>query len=99
MKCAYKRLQMNNTTNRYIKILTSMIIVMAVLVSAAVPVAASSADSGTEQLTVGVPADRCPIFYIDDDTDEIVGIGADRRSEHERLPGTDMRRSIRPDPR
>ena len=28
-------------------------------------------------LTVGVPVDRCPIFYIDDKTKEITGIGAD----------------------
>ena len=28
-------------------------------------------------LTVGVPADRCPVFYIDSETDEITGIGAD----------------------
>jgi EAL domain-containing protein (putative c-di-GMP-specific phosphodiesterase class I)/GGDEF domain-containing protein/ABC-type amino acid transport substrate-binding protein len=35
---------------------------------------------GTEvraPLTVGVPTDRCPIFYIDDKTGEITGIGVD----------------------
>ena len=30
-----------------------------------------------EPLTVGVPKDRCPVFYEDPDTGEIVGIGAD----------------------
>ena len=30
-----------------------------------------------EVLTVGVPTDRCPIFYIDSETNEITGIGAD----------------------
>ena len=33
--------------------------------------------NGKEVLTVGVPVDRCPIFYIDVDSNEIVGIGAD----------------------
>ena len=28
-------------------------------------------------LIVGVPANRCPVFYIDEKTDEIVGIGVD----------------------
>ncbi|MBR2208505.1 MAG: EAL domain-containing protein [Synergistaceae bacterium] len=35
------------------------------------------ADSASEVLTVGVPANRCPIFYKDSDTDEIAGIGVD----------------------
>ncbi len=33
--------------------------------------------AGAETLTVGVPTDRCPIFYRDDQTQEIIGIGAD----------------------
>ena len=37
------------------------------------PVAESSGDI----LTVGVPVDRCPIFYRDADTNEITGIGVD----------------------
>ena len=36
----------------------------------------SFADDPNE-LTVGVPTDRCPIFYQEEDTGEIVGIGAD----------------------
>ena len=39
-------------------------------------VPASSATSG-ETLTVGVPVDRCPVFYKDAATEEIVGIGTD----------------------
>ena len=35
------------------------------------------ATCGGETLTVGVPADRCPVFYRDADTGEIVGIGVD----------------------
>ena len=36
----------------------------------------ASASSG-EKLVVGVPADRCPVFYIDEETGEEVGIGTD----------------------
>ena len=42
--------------------------------------ATSSAASGKEDgetLTVGIPANRCPIFYQDPKTNEIVGIGVD----------------------
>lgn len=41
--------------------------------------AAGTASAGTtpETLTVGVPKDRCPVFYEDPDTGEIVGIGVD----------------------
>ena len=42
--------------------------------AAAVP-AALAAQEGP--VTVGVPVDRCPIFYQDADTGEIVGIGVD----------------------
>ncbi len=44
---------------------------------AVAPVSAASAAHGRDTLTVGVPADRCPVFYRDADTDEIVGIGVD----------------------
>lgn len=37
-------------------------------------IAAASGDS-SELLTVGVPADRCPVFYLDEKTNEIIGIG------------------------
>lgn len=33
--------------------------------------------SAKDKLVVGVPTDRCPVFYIDDATGEIEGIGAD----------------------
>ena len=40
--------------------------------------APASADPiAADELTVGVPTDRCPIFYNDKDTGEIVGIGAE----------------------
>ncbi len=41
---------------------------------AALPV---SAEDPSGELTVGVPADRCPVFYMDEDTGEVIGIGTD----------------------
>ena len=38
---------------------------------------AAPADVSNNVLTVGVDANRCPITYVDPDTGEIVGIGAD----------------------
>ncbi len=38
---------------------------------------AVAVSEGGDVLTVGVPADRCPVFYLDAHTNEIVGIGAD----------------------
>ena len=40
------------------------------------PVSAST-DSQATEFTIGVPVDRCPMFYIDSDSGEIVGIGVD----------------------
>ncbi|WP_170832684.1 response regulator [Butyrivibrio sp. INlla16] len=37
----------------------------------------SVAAASKKPLIVGVPADRCPMFYVDHRTNEIVGIGAD----------------------
>ena len=37
----------------------------------------ATSDSSAKALTIGVPVDRCPMFYIDRDTEEIVGIGID----------------------
>ena len=38
---------------------------------------AASEGNDNDVLVVGVPVDRCPIFYLDADTKEITGIGAD----------------------
>ncbi|MBQ1506930.1 MAG: EAL domain-containing protein [Ruminococcus sp.] len=45
--------------------------------SCALPSYALSEEKGGEALTVGVPTDRCPIFYTDPDSGEIIGIGAE----------------------
>ncbi len=38
---------------------------------------ADSENNGADVLVIGVPADRCPVFYLDPETKETVGIGVD----------------------
>lgn len=57
------------------RILAALCCVMAIMSSA--PGLAVSGQNGGEILTVGVPVDRCPVFYRDADTGEIEGIGVD----------------------
>ena len=59
------------------RILTAILCVIVLLSCAAVPVLAAAGEGGGQALTVGVPVDRCPVFYRDADTGEIVGIGVD----------------------
>ena len=42
-----------------------------------IPVLAVSGEDAEEILTVGIPVDRCPIFYQDAETGEAAGIGVD----------------------
>ncbi len=62
------------------KIITGLLIILisglAVCLSAAMPAAADSEPLPAGELVVEVPADRCPVFYTDDD-DQVVGIGTD----------------------
>ena len=37
----------------------------------------AKADDSINELTVGVPVDRCPIFYLDNDSGQVTGIGVD----------------------
>ena len=53
-------------------VLTFLFCVVIMLTCAVLPAAAAG-----ETLTVGVPVDRCPVFYQDEVTGEIVGIGVD----------------------
>ena len=55
-------------------VLPFLLCVILLLPFAAIPAFAAS---GGETLTVGVPAERCPIFYRDPETGEITGIGVD----------------------
>ena len=41
------------------------------------PALVFSEDTVSDELIVGIPTDRCPVFYRDKETDEIVGIGVD----------------------
>lgn len=51
---------------------------LCVIVALSIAVMPAIAASGEDDaLTVGVPVDRCPVFYQDTDTGEIVGIGVD----------------------
>ena len=35
------------------------------------------AEDNKEELIVGVPINRCPMFYVDNNSDEVIGIGID----------------------
>lgn len=49
----------------------------AVSAACSMPVFAAMGDEGLETLVVGVPTDRAPVFYVDDETGEVAGIGVD----------------------
>ena len=55
-------------------ILSLAVVLILVCVSPACPALAETSGSA---LTVGVPTDRCPVFYKDADSGEVVGIGVD----------------------
>ncbi len=55
--------------------LTAFCCMLITLLCAVTALAAGMDDS--DELIVGVPLDRCPIFYMDQDTSEIKGIGVD----------------------
>ena len=42
-----------------------------------IPALAGSEADDMNTLTIGIPADRCPLFYLDDETGEPIGIGVD----------------------
>ena len=58
------------------RILALLVCAVAALLCA-MPVSAAFGVEGGDELTVGVPADRCPVFYRDADTGEVTGIGVD----------------------
>ena len=55
----------------------TLLCILIVIFSFAVPAAADPQEKNENNLTVGVPENRCPIFYRDSDTGEPVGIGVD----------------------
>ncbi len=65
-----KRVHRYKRTGRMISALTALAVLFALFIP-------SFCSAGREALTVGVPTDRCPIFYVDRETGEIEGIGAE----------------------
>lgn len=61
-----------NTNTRAGRIFSALLLLIVAFSCAAVQAFATR-----ETLTVGVPTDRCPMFYPDAETGEIVGIGVD----------------------
>lgn len=61
---------------KYMRCLISLITVVTFMLSAVLS-ASAYAEGNSRNITVGVPADRCPVFYCDEDTGEVVGIGVD----------------------
>lgn len=59
------------------KLRAVLISLAAVLLCAVMPAAFAADGSVGEPVTVGVPPDRCPVFYPDAETGEPVGIGVD----------------------
>ncbi len=74
MKGWYAEMLKNHAPRRIMKIITC---VFFVLFYAAAPCFAATEKTANEPLTVGVPSDRCPVFYKNPDNDEITGIGVD----------------------
>ena len=59
------------------RLLTALLCMILALSSAVLPGLSAFAEKDGGALTVGVPADRCPVFYRDAETGELVGIGVD----------------------
>ena len=60
-----------------ILLLISLTLTIAVCSGKGLHMLSSTVNAAGEVLTVGVPVDRCPVFYQDPNTHEVVGIGAD----------------------
>ena len=58
------------------------------------PTLAAAGENEDNALTVGVPVDRCPVFYLDIDTGEVVGIGVDLMRAVAENAGYDVSLSI-----
>ena len=59
------------------RFVTFLICIFVILSCSTVPILAASGEQAGDTLIVGVPVDRCPVFYQDANTAEIVGIGVD----------------------
>ena len=64
-----------------------LLCVLLVLPIAAMPALAADGENSGDTLIVGVPVDRCPVFYQDPDTKEITGIGVNLMQAAARAAG------------
>ena len=55
----------------------ALLCILMAMLCAFVPLLNACGEEVARTLTVGVPTDRCPMFYLDAETGEIAGIGAD----------------------
>ena len=58
-------------------LLSPLLCVIVVLSISVFPAVAATTEKSGNSLTVGVPVDRCPVFYVNSETNEITGIGVD----------------------
>ena len=63
--------------NKILSLITTVTCLIIALSCFILPALAAAGENEDNALMVGVPADRCPVFYQDADTGEIVGIGVD----------------------
>ena len=70
-------MQKRQNVHFFIKILIILSIVFTAGMCNALSARVSAEEKPDEELIVGVPNDRCPVFYHDRDTNEIIGIGTD----------------------
>lgn len=66
-----------NLKSKILSLIATVICLTIALSCFSLPVLATTGENEDNALMVGVPADRCPVFYQDADTGEIVGIGVD----------------------
>lgn len=69
------------------RILISLICLCLISLSIIMTGIDSSAKAAKDSLVVGVPGDRCPMFYVDDQSGEVIGIGADLMQEASKEAG------------
>ena len=75
-RCVGVRVQ-KNLKSKILSLIATVICLTIALSCFSLPVLATTGENEDNALMVGVPADRCPVFYQDADTGEIVGIGVD----------------------
>ena len=62
---------------KYRNVIFTIVLCLITSLCFSVPVSADTGENHAQELRIGVPADRCPVFYIDSNTNDVVGIGVD----------------------